>query len=234
MCIRDRFYKCADFHAERGDMAECAKILSQARGMAGRNARHVLKHSALQALVNQHAGKFLVAARGYLKVAMHDDAAVRTGVICAILGVGQVGGDREAVMADYLKDPRTQGLDVSPFLEKAVNGRLFRKDAVDAFVGMLEPHQAEHFIKVAVLEHNIQSISQIYQNISLEQLGLILNVSKEDAEKAASTIISEGRLSASINQLDDLLTFDATNDEFSANIRDTCMAVQGIVGEIPQ
>eukprot|EP00656_Telonema_subtile_P042227 TRINITY_DN4772_c0_g1_i2.p1 TRINITY_DN4772_c0_g1~~TRINITY_DN4772_c0_g1_i2.p1 ORF type:complete len:372 (+),score=104.73 TRINITY_DN4772_c0_g1_i2:151-1266(+) len=235
----DLYYKCANFHAKRGDMMECSKTLSQARGMKGRADRHRKMHAMLQGLVNQHSGKFLVAARGYLKVANDDESAIRTGSICAILGLGEdtkgatVGSvDRQSVLIDYARDPRAAGLDVYPFLQKALKGQLFRKEAVDEFVALLEPHQAQHFKAVAVLEHNILAVSQLYNNISLEQLGLMLNVSKDEAEKAASTIISEGRLEASINQVDDILSFECTSEEFDTNIRDTCKAVQDIVADI--
>jgi COP9 signalosome complex subunit 4 len=235
----DLYYKCAGFHAQRGDIGECAKLLAQARGMKGRAERHRQTHAMLQGLVNQHYGKFLVAARGYLKVAAVDENAIRTGAICAILGLGEDvrGGaagsvDRHSVLLDFAKDPRTQSLDIYPYLQKALSGYLFRKTDVDGFMGMLEPHQAAHFKNAALPEHNILAVSKLYDNISLEQLGLILEVSKDEAEKAASSIISEGRLDASIDQSTDVLSFGSHDDEFNDAIRDTCKAVQEIVVEI--
>jgi len=235
----DLHFKCASFHAKRGDMAECSKFLSKARGMKGRTDRHRQQHAMLQGQVNQHSGKFLVAARGYLKVANVDESAVREGAICAILGLGEdtkggiVGSvDRQTVLIDFAKDPRAAALDVFPFLLKALKGQLFRPEDVKDLVGLLAPHQSTHFTTVAVLEHNILAVSSLYDNVSLRQLGLILNVSKDEAEKAASSIISEGRLSASIDQVSDILSFNRTDDEFDTNIRDTCKAVQDIVAEI--
>ena len=43
----------------------------------------------------------------------------------------------------------------------------------------------------AVIEHNLLSASKLYVNISFDELGALLGVSPENAEKFASQMISE-------------------------------------------
>ena len=46
-------------------------------------------------------------------------------------------------------------------------------------------------LESAVIEHNLLSASKLYVNISFDELGALLGVSAENAEKFASQMISE-------------------------------------------
>ena len=51
-----------------------------------------------------------------------------------------------------------------------------------------------------VLEHNMLSISKLYDNISLERLGKLLAIPADQAEKLTGAMITQGVLAGSIDQ----------------------------------
>lgn len=52
----------------------------------------------------------------------------------------------------------------------------------------------------AVVEHNVAAAANIYRNISLEQLGALLGLEAERAERVAAAMITEGRLRGFLDQ----------------------------------
>ena len=61
----------------------------------------------------------------------------------------------------------------------------------------------------AVMEHNLLSASKIYKNISFQELGALLYVSAEKAESVAARMIGENRMPGRIDQVDQMIHFDA-------------------------
>lgn len=64
----------------------------------------------------------------------------------------------------------------------------------------------------AFMEHNILAVSKLYTNIYISELSCILGMENDPwmTEKLVSMMIVEGRLNASIDQVDGLLTFGIT------------------------
>ncbi|KAK3751013.1 hypothetical protein QZH41_020177, partial [Actinostola sp. cb2023] len=60
----------------------------------------------------------------------------------------------------------------------------------------------------AVIEHNLLSASKLYNNIGFLELGALLEISPEKAERIASQMITEGRLTGSIDQIDGFVHFE--------------------------
>ena len=58
------------------------------------------------------------------------------------------------------------------------------------------------------MEHNLLSASKLYSNITLDGLGDLLSLAPLAAEAMARTMIQQGRLKASIDQVDNLITFE--------------------------
>ncbi len=52
----------------------------------------------------------------------------------------------------------------------------------------------------ALIEHNIQVISKIYQNISFEELGRFLEIPSGQAEQIIASMVSENRIHAILDQ----------------------------------
>lgn len=61
----------------------------------------------------------------------------------------------------------------------------------------------------AVIEHNLLSASKLYNNITFEELGALLEIPPSKAEKIASQMISEGRMCGFIDQIDYILHFES-------------------------
>lgn len=65
----------------------------------------------------------------------------------------------------------------------------------------------------AVMEHNLLSCSKIYNNITFSGLGTLLDLAPAAAETMARRMIEQGRLRASIDQVERLITFESRDDE---------------------
>jgi COP9 signalosome complex subunit 4 len=61
----------------------------------------------------------------------------------------------------------------------------------------------------AVIEHNLLSASKLYNNITFEELGALLEIAPAMAEKIASQMITEGRMNGYIDQIDSIVHFES-------------------------
>lgn len=79
----------------------------------------------------------------------------------------------------------------------------------------MQPHQKARTIDGstildrAVIEHNLLSASKLYNNISFEELGALLEIHPSKAEKIASQMITEGRMNGYIDQIDSIVHFES-------------------------
>ena len=94
-------------------------------------------------------------------------------------------------------------------------GRVIKRPDVKAFEDSLQVHQktksADGYtvLDKALIEHNIEVISKLYKNISFHELGLFLEIEPEKAESIIAQMISEGRIVASLDQLNRLIDFES-------------------------
>ncbi|KFM29157.1 COP9 signalosome complex subunit 4 [Auxenochlorella protothecoides] len=113
---------------------------------------------------------------------------------------------------------------------------------VSAFAAGLAPHQlatlpdGSTVLDRAVMEHNLESVSKLYTSIKasreIEELGRLLGVTPKAAEKAAARMILENRLSATLDQVSDLVRFGGGPDASSARdaaLRSACLAADKLV-----
>ena len=68
----------------------------------------------------------------------------------------------------------------------------------------------------AVLEHNLLASSKIYNNITFRGLGALLDLTPGAAETMARRMIEQGRLKASIDQVERLIWFEDNKEEDDA------------------
>ena len=91
--------------------------------------------------------------------------------------------------------------------------QLLRNPQVENFEKSLMTHQKAVLgngltvLDQAVLEHNMVAISKIYNNISLSELGLLLEIDATKAEKIVALMIMENRLKGSIDQMLEMVNF---------------------------
>jgi COP9 signalosome complex subunit 4 len=84
------------------------------------------------------------------------------------------------------------------------------------------------------MEHNLSAVSKIYSNIQLDQLGNLLQISSEEAEKLAANMIYEGRLNGSIDQVNRLLEFEHSVQivQWDERLESFCQQVDQCYGRI--
>lgn len=78
----------------------------------------------------------------------------------------------------------------------------------ETFVGSANlKHSPETVFDRAVMQHNLLAASKIYNHVSLSGLGLLVGLTAAAVEAMARTMIQEGRLKASIDQVEGMVTF---------------------------
>ncbi|KAG0347832.1 hypothetical protein BG004_006855 [Podila humilis] len=175
-----------------------------------------------QAKISDFKNKFLEASSRYHEISYIQDIdydermqILSAAVVCAVLA--GAGPQRSRMLATLYKDDRSQRLPHYSILEKMYLDRVLRTDEVSGFASTLKQHQLALLpdnttvLKRAVIEHNLLSASKIYNNISFEELGALLDVPAEQAEARASKMMGEGRMSGSIDQIERLIFFDRTH-----------------------
>jgi len=86
-----------------------------------------------------------------------------------------------------------------------------------------------------MMEHNIVSMSKVYENIGFAQLGVLLGVSAAQAEKMAAKLISDGRLRGYIDQVDQYMYFQSETepmDDWEKQVVDVSLKLNSIVERI--
>lgn len=174
--------------------------------------------------------------------------SLAAAVTCAILG--PAGPQRARLLATLYRDERTQGLDQHPILAATFLDHIIRRNLVSEFEATLKPHQLaklppqrnlpkedtasledpsakrgpETVLDRAIMEHNLLSASKIYSNITFQGLGALLNLTPAAAESMARTMIGQGRLKASIDQVERLIAFDAAPKELEGAVSNVAKA----------
>lgn len=155
---------------------------------------------------------------------------------CAILG--KAGPQRSRILATIYKDERSRGLANFEIVEKMFMDRILRKPEVEKFAEGLLPHQMarvnEDFtvLDKAMIEHNMIAISKIYNNITFEQLGSLLEITAQKAEEIIASMITEKRVKAVLDQLSGTVEF--TNESevlhtWDAQITSVCRQVDDLI-----
>ncbi|CAE7646610.1 csn-4, partial [Symbiodinium microadriaticum] len=116
---------------------------------------------------------------------------------------------------------------------------------MEIFEQCLQPHQkamtSEGFTmpQKATIEHNMIAIRRLYRNIYISELAHLLGLDEGTTEKVAASMISEGRLQASLDQLEGMIYFTGPGDveedcrgEWIESIRETCKALNACVDKV--
>lgn len=115
--------------------------------------------------------------------------------------------------------------------------QLLGREELAKFEASLQPHQQAMMgdgltiMERGVVEHNMIAVSKIYQSIYISELASALGVTPEKAEKIAATMIMDGSLSGSIDQMEGLVVFDreaSANATWDKNISSFCVELNRI------
>ncbi|KAL6069511.1 COP9 signalosome complex subunit 4 [Balamuthia mandrillaris] len=200
-----------------------------------------LRYKVCFARLLDHKRKFIEASLRYYELSQilgekERMDALKAAVTCAILA--SAGPSRSRVLATLFKDERTSKIDVHDILEKMYLERVLRKPEVQKFASGLKDHQmallgdGSTVLERAVIEHNLLSCSKIYNNITFEELGSLLEISPEKAEQVAARMMVEGRMKGSIDQIDKLIQFENEGGPlhlWDSHIEGACHAVNTIL-----
>ena len=211
-----------------------------------KNERLQEYYKQMYANVLDYRRKFIEAAQRYYElsyktISTNDNDRIESlqkAMSCTILA--SAGQQRSRMLATLFKDERCQRLPCHNILEKMYLDRIIKRSELDEFANLLQKHQkatnadGQTILDRAAIEHNLLSASKLYNNITFEELGALLEISKEKAEKIASQMISEGRMCGSIDQISLIVHFE-TKDVlvgFDEQIQKTCSQVNNIIEKI--
>lgn len=246
--------KIAMLYLEDDDAVSAETYIKKASSLisACKNEELELQYKTCYARILDSKRRFLEAATRYYelsqvgkrKIGEHEiseedlEQALLSAIKCAILAAA--GPQRSRMLATLYKDERCTKLAVFPFLEKVYLERILQAAEVESFAQGLVQHQlatlpdGSTVLERSVSEHNLEAASKLYRNIYVPELAALLAVPAEKAEAAASRMVGENRLQATIDQVDGLITFKAAAEplqQWDRNIAAICQAVNTLVDE---
>lgn len=184
------------------------------------NPESTLLFQLCQARVLDAKRQFLNACQRYHQLSfslliaeMERMQCLSAAITCAVLA--PAGPQRSRSLATLYKDDRSPQLPADySMLEKMYLDRLLSPQEVTDFSERLKPHQLAKLsdgstvLAKAVIEHNLLATSKLYNNIGVEELGVLLGLSGAKAEEYAARMIEQKRLAGRIDQIDKLIYFD--------------------------
>jgi COP9 signalosome complex subunit 4 len=235
------YVKIAQLYLEEDEWVEAEQYINKASLINIKDKQLALKYKSSFTRVLDFKEKFLEAALQYYQLSQlvpekERDEVLEAGVICGILA--QAGPQRSRILATLYKDERTSNLQVFPILEKMFMERIIKTEEKNKFNEILSPHQKKKIgertlLDRAIIEHNLLAASKVYNNIRFEDLGNLLNISPDQAERIAAVMITEDRLRGEIDQIKGLIHFKSQNSNelqlWDSHIETLCSSVNVII-----
>ncbi|XP_071107972.1 COP9 signalosome complex subunit 4-like [Haliotis cracherodii] len=245
----ETYLKIARLYLEDDDPVQAEAYINRASLLQADTQSEKLQihYKACYARVLDFRRKFIEAAQRYNELSYKTIVAeqerltaLKNALICTILA--SAGQQRSRMLATLFKDERCQQLPAFNILEKMYLDRIIRSSDLQDFQALLQPHQkaitadGSTILDRAVIEHNLLSASKLYNNISFEELGSLLEIPPQKAEKIASQMITEGRMNGNIDQIDSIVHFEAreTLPTWDRQIQSLCFQVNNIIEKISQ
>lgn len=241
------YLKIAQLYLEEEDHIAAEAYLNRAGLLQAEvmNKELQILYKVCSAKMADFRRKFSDAARRYIQLsyepAIHPDermTSLKRAMICTILS--SAGQQRSKQLATLFKDERCQQLPAFNILEKMYLERIIRPSELEEFAVLLSHHQkattsdGSSILDRAVIEHNILSASNLYNNITFDELGTLLGIPGQKAEKVTARMISEGRMNGTIDQLKAIIYFKQQQvlPNWDNQIRSVCHQVNAIVDKI--
>eukprot|EP00879_Flechtneria_rotunda_P003196 GHRR01003419.1.p1 GENE.GHRR01003419.1~~GHRR01003419.1.p1 ORF type:complete len:398 (+),score=130.77 GHRR01003419.1:295-1488(+) len=247
--------KIAMLYLEDDDPVSAETFIKKASSLIASNKDPVLElqYKTSYARIMDTKRRFVDAASRYYELSSittrtigglavgEDDliGALNNAITCTILAAA--GPQRSRMLSQLYKDERSASLPVWPFLEKVYLERILRRGEVEAFAATLKPHQmallpdGSTVLSKAVMQHNLLSASKLYNNISVEELGNLLDVAPNKAEQLAAEMIGEGSLQGTIDQVEALIHFQDSLEQlvqWDKQVANVCGKVDNILDMI--
>ncbi|GFG37299.1 hypothetical protein Cfor_05322 [Coptotermes formosanus] len=250
----ETYLKIARLYLENDDPVQAEAYINRASLLQAESKNEQLQiyYKVCYARVLDYRRKFIEAAQRYNELSyrgiIHEDermTALRNALICTVLA--SAGQQRSRMLATLFKDERCQQLPAYSILEKMYLDRIIRRSELQEFGNLLQPHQkasttdgllfrfsGSTILERAVIEHNLLSASKLYNNITFEELGALLEIPPMKAEKIASQMITEGRMNGYIDQIDSIVHFETREvlPTWDKQIQSLCYQVNQIIEKI--
>lgn len=245
----ETYLKIARLYLEDDDPVQAEAFINRASLLQAESKDEKLQiyYKVCYARVLDYRRKFIEAAQRYNELSyrtiIHEEERMRSlknALICTILA--SAGQQRSRMLATLFKDERCQQLPAYGILEKMYLDRIIRRSELEEFAAMLQPHQkastsdGSTILDRAVIEHNLLSASKLYNNITFEELGALLEISPVKAEKIASQMITEGRMNGYVDQIDSIVHFETKEvlPSWDKQIQCLCFQVNNIIERVAQ
>jgi COP9 signalosome complex subunit 4 len=215
----------------------------------------ILRYKSTYARILDSNRKFLQAASRYHDLSQSSGDLIRAEDLLVMLGraatcaiLAPSGPQRQRVLGHIYKDGRLSQLDSIPqfethstILSKMYKNQVLGKEELTKFEASLQPHQRAvmgdglTLMERGVVEHNMIAVSKIYQSIYVSELALVLGVNPHKAEKIAASMIMEGSLAGSIDQVEGLVEFqpeDSAHTTWDKAISNFCVELNRVTDAI--
>eukprot|EP00794_Sanderia_malayensis_P012800 gene12800-14113_t len=243
------YLKIAQLYLEDNDAVQAEAYINRASILQAetKNEQLQILYKVCYARVLDFRRKFIEAAQRYVALSystlVHEDErleSLKHALNCTILA--SAGQQRSRMLATLFKDERCQQLPAFEILEKMYLDRIIRGPHLKEFADLLAPHQkattadGSSILDRAVIEHNLLAVSRLYNNITFDELGRLLEIPSTKAERIAAQMISESRMSGSIDQIDSIVHFEAQQalSLWDKQIQGVCLQVNNILEKIQQ
>mmetsp|Transcript_23077 Transcript_23077/g.65008 ORF Transcript_23077/g.65008 Transcript_23077/m.65008 type:complete len:405 (-) Transcript_23077:67-1281(-) len=249
----EKYVKIAELYLEDDDAVAADTFCTRA-AMVMHEVQDIplqLRFRVCHARILDSKRKFLDAASKYCDLSQQTFGGqiatvdllqlLKASVTCAILA--PAGPQRSRILALLCKDERIRSVEHFEILHKMFMDRLIRGSEVKMFEESLLPHQkaslpdGQTVLEKAVLQHNVLAASRVYKNMLLPDLGLLLEVPAERAEKIAAKMIAERRLNGYIDQRSGIIHFDAGDEnlqQWDRHIRNVCNEVNSVLIKVKE
>ena len=178
----------------------------------------ILTFQLCQARILDSRHKFLEASQAYHTVSLsyavaeeERNMALSKAIICAVLS--PAGPQRSRALGKLYKDERAGQLEEYGILEKMYLDRIISKEEATKFGEKLDQHQLAQtadgstVLAKAVIEHNLFGASKLYSNLDIIELGHLLGLGPERAERYAARMLEQKRLAGRIDQIQGVVFF---------------------------
>lgn len=241
------YLKIAELYLRDNDVINADNYTNRASLLSQEVANEEMKmqYKVTYAKVLDYKRKYIEAAQRYIELSYKTTIseadrmdALNSAILCSILaGAGKA---RSRMLATLYKDERAQQLPSYTILEKMYLDRIIKHVDLTLCSTLIKPHQqgrnadGSTWLERAIIEHNLMSASKLYKNITIPKLGELLEVDGVKAEKIASAMITEDRMSGTIDQIANVITFEKKNTliNFDKQIERLCGQVNDIVDSI--
>jgi len=243
----ETYLKIARLYLEDDDPVQAEAFINRSSILQSetKNEQLQIMHKVCYARVLDYRRKFIEAAQRYNELSyrtiVHEDErmqALKNALICAVLA--SAGQQRSRMLATLYKDERSQQLPAYSILEKMHLDRIIKRGELEEFSTLLLPHQKAQtsdggtILERAAIEHNPLAASKLYNNRRFAELGALLEIPPATAEKIASQMITEGRMSGHIDQIASILNFESREmlPLFDRQIQGICLQIGNVIDKI--